>query len=49
MIYLNNEPLPVTIFPDNTSQVRKINRPKRKCEIRWEFEDEQEFMHLAQL
>jgi ribose-phosphate pyrophosphokinase len=55
MIKLNGHPITTTIFPDKTSQVWKIdksyfNRVNGKGNIiRWEFEHEGEFMHLAQL
>jgi ribose-phosphate pyrophosphokinase len=52
MIYLNGTPLNVTLFPDNTSQVWKIN-PEFQCsqivDIDWHFSHEGEFLHLAQL
>lgn len=52
MLYLNDQPLSVTIFPDKTSQVWKLPAAtfeKRKQSIRWDFESEAEVMHLAQL
>jgi ribose-phosphate pyrophosphokinase len=55
MIKLNGHPITPTIFPDKTSQIWKIdksyfNRVNGKGNtIRWEFEHEGEFMHLAQL
>jgi len=51
MIYLNGQPIEVTIFPDKTSQVWKIPEHffSYKNEITWEFESESEFIHLAQL
>lgn len=48
MIYLNNTPLHVTMFPDNTSQVWNITSLKNNTII-WQFENEAEFLHLAQL
>lgn len=52
MILLNDHKIKPTIFPDNTSQVWKL--PERAFntvfnKITWSFEDESEFMHLAQL
>lgn len=52
MLYLNGDPVPVTIFPDKTSQVWKI--PEKQIHphhnhVEWMFESEAEFMHLAQL
>lgn len=51
MIYLNSVPINVTIFPDKTSQVWKIENLdfNKGCIIKWDFENESEFMHLAQL
>jgi ribose-phosphate pyrophosphokinase len=58
MIYLNGTPLNVTLFPDNTSQVWKLNQISYQSEckcgecsatVSWEFSNEAEFMHLAQL
>lgn len=51
MIYLNNEPINVTIFPDKTSQVWKIKDIENlnSANVKWEFESESEFIHLAQL
>lgn len=60
MIYLENQPVEVTIFPDKTSQVWKLNEEVlnrlrdqdvigNKANIKWEFESEGEFIHLAQL
>ena len=52
MIYLNNKLINVTIFPDKTSQVWKIdmeNMDGYNDTIRWEFDNEGEFMHLVQL
>lgn len=52
MIKLNGVQVPVTIFPDGTSQVWKL--PEGLIQpfhnkVVWEFENEGEFMHLAQL
>lgn len=51
MIYLNGKPVNVTIFPDKTSQVWKLdeNDFNLYSEIKWDFESEGEFLHLAQL
>jgi len=55
MIKLNGYIVKPTIFPDKTSQVWKLDRTYfnringKKNIIRWEFEHEGEFMHLAQL
>lgn len=53
MLYLNNVPVNVTLFPDNTSQVWKLtNLPKSAGErivIKWEFTHEGELPQLAQL
>lgn len=56
MIFLAGQPIDVTIFPDKTSQVWKIS-PKfllnaqkyGSISVRWDFQHESEFMHLAQL
>jgi ribose-phosphate pyrophosphokinase len=53
MITINGSPLPVTLFPDNTSQVWKL--PEHIFEsdswvhIVWDFQHEGEFMQIAQL
>lgn len=57
MLYLNDQPVLVTIFPDKTSQVWKLQNipPKtnksiaRYVDVEWCFEHEAEFIHLAQL
>ena len=60
MIYLQGKPVEVTIFPDKTSQVWQIdeallNELRQEALIgeivliKWEFESEGEFLHLAQL
>jgi ribose-phosphate pyrophosphokinase len=52
MIKLNGHIITPTIFPDKTSQVWKINDKffaKDRNIIRWEFENEAEFMQVAQL
>lgn len=52
MIYLNDDPVKVTLFPDRTSQVWKLDESHLNQEqaiIRWEFTHEGEIMQLAQL
>jgi ribose-phosphate pyrophosphokinase len=49
MIKLNGIPINVTIFPDNTSQVWKVEGIKDYNTVEWTFESEAEFLHLAQL
>lgn len=52
MIYLNNKIITPTLFPDNTSQVWHIPEELLNLthvEIDWEFTNESEFLHLAQL
>jgi ribose-phosphate pyrophosphokinase len=52
VIYLNLKPVIPTIFPDNTSQVWHLPEEifnAHTVEIDWEFDNEGEFMHLAQL
>lgn len=52
MIYLNGNQINVTLFPDNTSQVWKIDEwdlHQVTASIRWEFTHEAEVLHLAQL
>lgn len=52
MLYLNDKPLSVTIFPDNTSQVWKLPESTFESKfalVRWEYSNEAEVMHLAQL
>lgn len=52
MIKLNGHVIVPTIFPDNSSQVWKIPKSyfhKKENVIKWEFENEGEFMQLAQL
>ena len=52
MIKLNNHIINVTVFPDKTSQVWKINTSILEhtvnC-IKWDFENEGEFLQVAQL
>lgn len=51
MIKLNGNPINITIFPDNTSQVWKLNEKDfdENTYVDWEFSHEGEIMHLAQL
>lgn len=52
MIYLNGDAVNVTLFPDNTSQVWKLDERQLNWEravIRWEFLHEGEIMQIAQL
>lgn len=52
MILLNGQEIKPTIFPDKTSQVWKLSKElisANYAKIRWNFESEDEFMHLAQL
>lgn len=52
MIYLNNEQVNITIFPDNTSQCWHLPESVLSLDhvsIKWEFSHEGEFMQLAQL
>lgn len=52
MLLLNGQPVPITIFPDKTSQCWKIPEEifkKSHARVEWRFEHEGEFMHLAQL
>ena len=52
MLYIENEKIVPTIFPDKTSQVWKIDINDYKEEnvtITWKFESEDELMHLCQL
>lgn len=51
MIFLNGKPLPVTVFPDKTSQVWKLDKEAfdKAADIEWRFEEEAEVLHLAQL
>lgn len=52
MIYLNQLKIIPTFFPDGTSQVWKIDtsilNSRANC-IKWDFENESEFLHVAQL
>lgn len=57
MIYLNDHLINPTIFPDNTSQIWKLpdiifdqlDKDGPHIEIKWAFDSEGEFMHLAQI
>lgn len=52
MIKLNGHIITPTIFPDKTSQVWKLPNDWFKLDsntITWEFENEAEFLHVAQL
>jgi ribose-phosphate pyrophosphokinase len=52
MITLNSTPVIPTIFPDKTSQVWKLpeeDLAQFSASVEWRFENEGEFMHLAQL
>jgi phosphoribosylpyrophosphate synthetase len=58
MITLNGHEINVTMFPDKTSQVWKLperdvlkskDTTRTSHVVRWKFENESEFMHLAQL
>jgi ribose-phosphate pyrophosphokinase len=52
MIYLNDQPVNITVFPDKTSQVWKLPEETFQLKyvtVRWQFENESEFIHLAQL
>lgn len=52
MIKLNGHLITPTIFPDKTSQVWKIPKSyfkKKENLVFWEFENETEFLHIAQL
>jgi len=54
MLKLNRTKVNVTIFPDRTSQVWQLDpdipfKDGWNAELEWDFESEDEFMHLAQL
>jgi ribose-phosphate pyrophosphokinase len=49
MIYLNDTPVPTTVFPDNTSQVWKLPPLESYVTVKWRYSNEGEFMQLAQL
>jgi len=49
MIKINNESISITKFSDDTSQVWKLtNLPRGSATVVWEFENEGEFLQLAQ-
>ncbi len=52
MILLNDTPITPTLFPDHTTQVWKLPEELLNLQfidITWKFENEGEFLHLAQL
>jgi ribose-phosphate pyrophosphokinase len=52
MIYLNDQLIVPTLFPDGTSQIWKLPESllkSHKYDVEWVFSHEGEFMHLAQL
>lgn len=52
MLYLNGQPLEITRFPDGTSQVWKLPESVFESKyiiVKWEFAQEGELLHLAQL
>jgi ribose-phosphate pyrophosphokinase len=52
MLYINGQPLEVTRFPDGTSQVWKLPESVFESKfiiVKWEFAQEGELLHLAQL
>ena len=52
MIKVNKQPLPITMFPDNTSQVWKLPESffaHASVNIDWDFSSESELLQLAQL
>lgn len=52
MLYLNGQPVPITMFPDNTSQVWKLPKElisSKFRQIEWNFDNEGQFLQLAQL
>lgn len=52
MLYLNGDQVNVTLFPDNTSQVWKLDEKhfnKERAIVWWEYSHEGEIMQLAQL
>lgn len=54
MIYLNGTPLPTTRFPDNTSQVWKLEnfqdlQKRTYCKIEWDYTHEAELIEIAML
>ena len=53
MLCLNGRPVPITMFPDNTSQVWKLDewilKETNFVYIEWKYSHEGEFLQLAQL
>jgi len=52
MIFLNGDPVKPTLFPDNTSQVWKLDEKhfdKERATILWDFSHESELIHIAQI
>lgn len=52
MIFLNDDFIEPTFFPDKTSQIWKLHADfllKRESIIRWEYQDESELIRVAQL
>ena len=53
MLYLNGYPVPITVFPDKTSQVWKLREESfnniEPSAIDWYFEDDAEIFRLVQL
>lgn len=52
MIYLNGDAVNVTLFPDNTSQVWKLDEKhlsQETASIVWDFTHESEIFHIVQL
>lgn len=52
MIFINGKAIKPTIFPDKTSQVWKLDPEilsEKQVDVRWDFEEEGELVHLAQL
>lgn len=49
MIKLNEVLVVPTIFPDRTSQVWHLENLHKRSLIQWTFEDEGEFLHVAQI
>jgi ribose-phosphate pyrophosphokinase len=50
MLYLDGKLVNTTLFPDNTSQVWKVDIPRAtNLTVEWKYSNEGEFMQLAQL
>lgn len=51
MIYLNGTYIAPTLFPDNTTQIWKLPtfNTLTSARVLWEFDNESEFLHIAQL